>query len=316
MEKGVGKWNRETLNPHIILKLKTATDKHEQKSKKKKEKIKQQWKKKTDETPWSVRRFQNPKKNNFVESEKMQNNMRFTLNWTRQKRAISYQTLDTPRTHMFWCYNRCNDKRREDSIALISLGDSAGWVIPQTRDNSCTLRAFLGTDWKENSQPSELNPNDFVSGRHGACDMVSPKAMLHGLGNAEGGRAALPLVSMFYGAPSKYLWGDDPGNVQNTTGWRVAAHCRDTRSHSSCCGEHPCCHTQRFNVLCTLWAIQSTRHGPPTLLDRTLPSPGPWCTCTRLAQCGISVQRTIKRCGSVCARSCEYHQPSPRTSES
>ena len=262
----------------------------------------------------------------------MQNNVRFTLNWTRQKRAISYQTLDTLRTHMFWCYNRCNDKRREDSIALISLGNSAGWVTLQTRDNSCTLRAFLGTDWKENSQPSELNPNATILSVDGmsAYDMMSRKAMLRGFSNAEGGRAALPFVSMFYGTPSKYLWEDDPGKVQKTTGWRVAAHCRDTRSHSCCCGEHPCCHTQRLNVLCTLWAIQTTRHGPPTLLDRIPPSGkrtnflvvvGPWCTCTRQLhdatwRNGISVQRTIKRCGSVCARSCGYHQPSPRTSES
>ena len=37
--------------------------------------------------------------------------------------------------------------------------------------------------------------------------------MLQGLSNVEGGRAALPFVSIFYGAPSQYLWEDDSGTV-------------------------------------------------------------------------------------------------------
>ena len=143
--------------------------------------------------------------------------------------------------------------------------------------------------------------------------MMSRKAMLRGFSNAEGGRAALPFVSMFHGTPSKYLWEDDPGNVQKTTGWCVAAHCRDIRSYSCCCGEHPCCHTQRLNVLCTLWAIQTTRHGPPTLLDRTSlleDVQTSWLLwvhgalargnyMTRPGATRISVQRTIKT--SFCA---------------
>ena len=43
--------------------------------------------------------------------------------------------------------------------------------------------------------------------------MMSRKAMLQGLSNVEGGRAALPFVSMFYGAPSQYLREDDSGTV-------------------------------------------------------------------------------------------------------
>ena len=62
---------------------------------------------------------------------------------------------------------------------------------------------------------TELNPNGTILSVDGmsAYDMMSRKAMLQGLTNVEGGRAALPFVSMFYGAPSQYLWEDDSGTV-------------------------------------------------------------------------------------------------------
>ena len=62
---------------------------------------------------------------------------------------------------------------------------------------------------------TELKPNATILLVDGmsACDMMSQKAMLQGLSNVEGGRVALPFVSMFYGAPSKCLWEDDSGTV-------------------------------------------------------------------------------------------------------
>ena len=45
-----------------------------------------------------------------------------------------------------------------------------------------------------------------------AHDMMSRKAMLQTLSNVEG-RAALPFVNMFYGAPSQYFWEDDSCTV-------------------------------------------------------------------------------------------------------
>ena len=48
---------------------------------------------------------------------------------------------------------------------------------------------------------TELNPNATILSVDGmsAYDMMSRKAMLQGLSNVEGGRGALPFVSMFYG---------------------------------------------------------------------------------------------------------------------
>ena len=62
---------------------------------------------------------------------------------------------------------------------------------------------------------TELNPSATILSVDGmsAHDMRSRKAMLQGLSNVEGGRAALPFVSMFCGAPSQYLWEDDSGTV-------------------------------------------------------------------------------------------------------
>ena len=62
---------------------------------------------------------------------------------------------------------------------------------------------------------TELNPNAQILSVDGmsAYDMMSRKAMLQGLSNVEGGRVALPFVSMFYGAPSQYLWEDDSGTA-------------------------------------------------------------------------------------------------------
>ena len=62
---------------------------------------------------------------------------------------------------------------------------------------------------------TELNLNATILSVDGmsVCDMMSRKAMLQGLSNVEGGRAALLCVSMFYGAPSQYLWEDDSGTV-------------------------------------------------------------------------------------------------------
>ena len=65
---------------------------------------------------------------------------------------------------------------------------------------------------------TELNPNATILSVHvmSAYDMMSRKAMLQGLSNVEGGRAALPVVSMFHGAPSQYFWEDDSGTVRTT----------------------------------------------------------------------------------------------------
>ena len=62
---------------------------------------------------------------------------------------------------------------------------------------------------------TELNPNATILSVDGmsAFDMMSRKAMLQGLSNIERGRAALPFVSMFFGAPSQYLWEDDSDTV-------------------------------------------------------------------------------------------------------
>ena len=62
---------------------------------------------------------------------------------------------------------------------------------------------------------TELNPSATVLSVDGmsAYDMISRRAMLQGLMNVEGGSAALPFVSMFYGSPSKYLWEDDVGAI-------------------------------------------------------------------------------------------------------
>ena len=60
---------------------------------------------------------------------------------------------------------------------------------------------------------TELNPNATILSVDGmsAYDTISWRAMLQGLSNVEGGRSALPFVSMFYGSPSQYLWEDERG---------------------------------------------------------------------------------------------------------
>ena len=60
---------------------------------------------------------------------------------------------------------------------------------------------------------TELNPNATILSVDGmsAYDTISRRAMLQGLSNIEGGRSALPFVSMFYGSPSQYLWEDERG---------------------------------------------------------------------------------------------------------
>ena len=60
---------------------------------------------------------------------------------------------------------------------------------------------------------TELNPNATILSVDGmsAYDTISRRAMLQGLSNFEGGRSALPFVSMFYGSPSQYLWEDERG---------------------------------------------------------------------------------------------------------
>ena len=64
---------------------------------------------------------------------------------------------------------------------------------------------------------TELNPNATILSVDGmsAYDTISRRAMLQGLSNVEGGRSALPFVSMFYGSPSQYLW-EDEGGVTHT----------------------------------------------------------------------------------------------------
>ena len=42
----------------------------------------------------------------------------------------------------------------------------------------------------------------------GAYDLITRRAMLR---HVDGGSASLPLVRMFYGSPSEYLWDDDSG---------------------------------------------------------------------------------------------------------
>ena len=53
-----------------------------------------------------------------------------------------------------------------------------------------------------------------------AYDIMSRK-VLQGLCNVEGGRVALPFVSMFHGAPSQYLE-DDSGTVRPRGGRRAS----------------------------------------------------------------------------------------------
>ena len=51
-----------------------------------------------------------------------------------------------------------------------------------------------------------------------AFDLISRRAMLEGLGNVEGGPAALSFVHTFYGRPSTYLWEDAEGTVHTEGG--------------------------------------------------------------------------------------------------
>ena len=62
---------------------------------------------------------------------------------------------------------------------------------------------------------TELNPRATVMSIDGisAYDLVSRESMLQALADVEGGSQALPFVSMFYGAPSQYLWEDSAGRV-------------------------------------------------------------------------------------------------------
>ena len=62
---------------------------------------------------------------------------------------------------------------------------------------------------------TELNPRATVVSIDGisAYDFVSRESMLQALADVEGGSQALPFVSMFYGAPSQYLWEDSAGRV-------------------------------------------------------------------------------------------------------
>ena len=60
-----------------------------------------------------------------------------------------------------------------------------------------------------------LNPRATVTSVDGigAYDSISRRAMLEGLMQVEGGSATIPFVRMFYGAPSKYWWEDDVGEI-------------------------------------------------------------------------------------------------------
>ena len=46
-----------------------------------------------------------------------------------------------------------------------------------------------------------------------AHDLVTRESMLQALTDVEGGDQASPFVSMFYGAPSQYLWEDSASRV-------------------------------------------------------------------------------------------------------
>ena len=62
---------------------------------------------------------------------------------------------------------------------------------------------------------TELNPRATVMSIDGisAYDLVSRESMLQALADVEGGSQVLSFVSMFYGAPSQYLWEDSAGRV-------------------------------------------------------------------------------------------------------
>ena len=62
---------------------------------------------------------------------------------------------------------------------------------------------------------TELDPRATVMSIDGisAYDLISRRAMLQALADVDGGSQALPFVSMFYGAPSQYLWEDSAGRV-------------------------------------------------------------------------------------------------------
>ena len=64
---------------------------------------------------------------------------------------------------------------------------------------------------------TELDPEATVVSIDGvgAYDSISRKAMLEALFEVPGGSADLPFVRLFYGQPSRYLWGDQFGVVHN-----------------------------------------------------------------------------------------------------
>ena len=71
---------------------------------------------------------------------------------------------------------------------------------------------------------TEAKPDATITSVDGvsAYDSISREAMLTGLVNVEGGRAALPFVRMFHGRRSEFLWEDDSGTVLFAVGQHQA----------------------------------------------------------------------------------------------
>ena len=81
------------------------------------------------------------------------------------------------------------------------------YAMPTKSGCECIANALQGL--------TEMSPRATVMSIDGisAHDLVSRHAMLQSLKDLERGSAALPFVSMFYGALSSYLWEDSTGRV-------------------------------------------------------------------------------------------------------
>ena len=93
---------------------------------------------------------------------------------------------------------------------MVSLqAATAPFQYAMSTKSGCIAHAFEGL--------TELNPRATVMSIDGisAYDLISREAMLQALADVEGGSQALPFVSlsMFFGAPSQYLWEDSAGRV-------------------------------------------------------------------------------------------------------
>ena len=91
--------------------------------------------------------------------------------------------------------------------AVLSATSPHPYALSTRAGCECVAHALQGL--------TELDPRATVTSidRVSAFDSISRRAMMTGLLQVEGGSSALPLVRMFYGAPSEYLWEDSRGTV-------------------------------------------------------------------------------------------------------